>query len=208
MTSSSVPNTTLRRVPGPRLLDAISLLCIVGALTALLWPVGSPSPQAHTSEPLPNTMSVVAADTANDATRDRARADSLVSRVVNGNVFSASRKAPVARFQLPGSASSSQVSDAAQFVAPTSGDTATTAMASGGDGPRLSGLVTMNGERRALLQLRASDGVPSLYRAGDTHAGYRVVSIGPDYVILSSRAGTRTLRLSAPAVPDSLELSR
>jgi hypothetical protein len=71
--------------------------------------------------------------------------------------------------------------------------------------PRLSGIIADGGERRALLQLVAADGAPRLYRIGDVHAGYRVVRIGPDQVVLASRAGTRTLRLSQRAAPDSLE---
>lgn len=203
-----MPNPTHRSVLGPRAIDTVSLVCLIGAIAALVWPVGAPSPRERASDPLPSATGVATDDAANDAARDRARADSLVSRVVQGNVFSASRKAPVSRFQLPGAAASAPMSDTPPFVAPAADDSANAAMSSGGDVPRLSGLVTMNGERRALLQMRVSDGVPSLYRAGDTHAGYRVVSIGSNYVILSSRAGTRTLRLSAPAKPDSLELSR
>ena len=71
--------------------------------------------------------------------------------------------------------------------------------------PHLSGIVAINGERRALLQFIAADESPKLFRVTDSHAGYRIVQIGSDFVVLASRAGTRTLRLSRGAPPDSLE---
>jgi hypothetical protein len=55
--------------------------------------------------------------------------------------------------------------------------------------------------------LAASDGHATLYRAGDVHAGYRIIRIEADYVVLAHRAGTRTLRLSDRR-QDSLEVSR
>jgi hypothetical protein len=72
--------------------------------------------------------------------------------------------------------------------------------------PHLSGIVAEQGERRALLQLVAADGGPRLYREGDVHAGFRILRIGADHVVLSSRTGSRTVRLSPRVTPDSLEM--
>ena len=66
-------------------------------------------------------------------------------------------------------------------------------------------IADQHAENEALLQLTAADESPKLYRVGESHAGYRIVQIGADHVVLASRAGTRSLRLSHRAPPDSLE---
>lgn len=125
--------------------------------------------------------------------------DPLISTVVNGNVFSATRRAPSARFTAPGQSNSD--AQAMSAVTESSASSTTDALSL----PRLSGIVTVDGERRALVQLIARDGAPRLYRVGEVHAGFQIVRIGPDHVVLASRGGTRTLRLSSRATPDSLE---
>ncbi len=125
--------------------------------------------------------------------------DPLITTVVNGNVFSATRRAPSVRFTAPGQASSDMPAMSATAETAPSATTDSLSL------PRLSGIVTVDGERRALVQLTASDGAPHLFGVGDVHAGFRIVRIGPDQVVLASRAGTRTLRLSSRATPDSLE---
>ena len=124
--------------------------------------------------------------------------DSLIAVIVNGNVFSATRKAPRTRFMPP--------NERVPAVGPNpTYDALPPVVASSDSLPMLSGIVSINGERQALLQMSASDEAPKLYRINESHAGYRVVQIGPDMVVLASRAGTRTLRLSHRAPPDSLE---
>ena len=139
--------------------------------------------------------------------------DSLLATIVRGDVFSATRQAPRSRFVVPGQpdpsdaaamAGTAMAGTAMSGTATSSGDAAV-ADTSGDAMPRVFGIITMSGERRALLQLAPSDAVPRLYRAGDAHAGYRVVRVEADRVILSSSTGSRTLRLSSRATPDSLE---
>ena len=149
--------------------------------------------------------------------------DSLLATIVRGDVFSATRQAPRSRFVVPGQpdpsdaaamagtamagtamAGTAMAGTAKAGTATSSGDAAV-ADTSGDAMPRVFGIITMSGERRALLQLAPSDAVPRLYRAGDAHAGYRVVRVEADRVILSSSTGSRTLRLSSRATPDSLE---
>ena len=125
--------------------------------------------------------------------------DSLIAVVVNGNVFSATRRAPTVRFAVPGQTAADIAPMTASMSPAAPGD-------SEGNGlPRLSAIVAMNGERRALLQFVASDGAPRLYRVNDVHRGYRIVRIDSNAVVVASRAGTRTLRLSQRAAPDTLE---
>jgi hypothetical protein len=128
----------------------------------------------------------------------------LITLIVNGNVFSATRKAPVTRFLPPNERAANERAAAvdaspdygAMKAAPVTDDSL----------PALSGIVAINGERQALLQMTAADEAPKLYRINESHGGYRVVQIGPDMVILASRSGTRTLRLARSAPPpDSLE---
>ncbi len=123
--------------------------------------------------------------------------DSLPGAVIRGNIFSATRHAPTVPFSAPGRDGSM---GAATIVASSS-----VASADSSTWPRLSGIVVVSGERRALMQLLQSDGVPQLYRVGDTHGGMRVERVGADFVVLSSRSGTRTLRLSSHPAPDSLQ---
>jgi hypothetical protein len=83
--------------------------------------------------------------------------------------------------------------------------------ASGGDpappdeGPRVVGIVLVNGVRRALNDAGAADSTPRLLAVGDRIAGYRVRRIDAEFVELSSSSGTRTVRLSRRSSPDSSE---
>ena len=121
---------------------------------------------------------------------------SLVSAVIRGNIFSATRHAPTVPFSAPGR----EVSMSTTVAAPAQGVAADSSA-----WPRLSGIVVVGGERRALLQVVESDGVPQLYRVGDAHAGFLIVRVGADAVVLSSKSGTRTLRLSSQPAPDTLK---
>ena len=126
--------------------------------------------------------------------------DTMISAVIRGNVFSATRRAPMVAFAAPGR---DLVTGTSVPGVPSPG----TNTIDVSELPRLSGIVVVSGERRALLQLSDSDGVPRLYRVGDARAGFRVVSVGADFVVLSSSSGSRTLRLSSHAAPDSLKHS-
>lgn len=189
-----------------RVLDVTSIGLLLGAIALWFWPVSLPraasvalagSPEAPTTAP-----DVVGAATTASVSLI-ASTDSLVAAVVDGNVFSATRRAPRARFVVPGQMPADNSSVMMGTVEPAVGDSATGETETY---PRLSGIVAVSGERRALLQLRAADGAPRLYRVGEVHAGYRVVRIDTTLVVLSSRTGTRTVRLSPRVTPDSLEM--
>ena len=187
-----------------RVLDVFAAVCATVAVLLLVWP--TPTGVVATAaarEPVrsPKSASVPPAAAAPPVLAEEAasrESDSLIAVIVNGNVFSATRKAPRARFLPPGERPAVAETPAGYGALPP-------AVASNDSLPMLSGIVAINGERQALLQMTAADEAPKLYRINESHAGYRVVQIGPDLVVLASRAGTRTLRLSHLAPPDSLE---
>ena len=196
-TNASASASAMSRVHGSRWLDGFSVVGLLLAAGLFFAPgfgveftevTGSPSDAAPDSVPM-------ASPTADTDTTSRSQIQSIVS----GNIFSPTRRAPVSRFVAPGLSTSEStpayVSPMAPMVMPDS---------AGERLPRLSAIVAMNGERQALLQLVA-DGAPRLYRMNDVHAGYRIVRIDSNLVVLTSRAGTRTLRLSPRAAPDTLE---
>ena len=127
---------------------------------------------------------------------ERAAADSLRRAIVRTNLFSASRREPSSRFTAPGV----ETAPPTAFVPADSGGPPDDAEA----GPRLFGIVSSAGARRALLQLGGAGAPPRLLREGESYAGVRVVRIAGDRVVLSGSTGTRTLRLSR-SVPDSSE---
>lgn len=202
--SAPVTASAQRRLT--RVLDVATVGLLLGAATLWFWPVSVPGDSSGAIKGEP-----VARATGHDATAPNAAAvvsrvastDSLVAAVVDGNVFSATRRAPRSRFVVPGQELAGNTSVMLGTMEPAVGDS------SAGEAdvyPRLSGIVGASGERRALLQLRAADGAPRLYRVGEVHAGYRVVRIDTTLVVLSSRAGMRTVRLSPRVTPDSLEM--
>ena len=187
-----------RRARSPRWLDGLSAVCAVGALVLLVLPSVS-LVGLNAQREADGALPVTPAPTATLPTTTSlpvAGADSVMRVVVNGNVFSSTRRAPVTRFVVPGSLTPDAPATAA--MPSNAGSNEDDAL------PRLSGIIAMNGERRALLQFATQDGAPRLYRVNDVHAGYRVVRIDMDRVILASATGTRTLRLSSRATPDSL----
>lgn len=120
--------------------------------------------------------------------------DSLAAEeVVMANIFSSKRSPPSTRYQP--TADSMAASGGA-------GDAAAVAMEQTGDAPASSGpvlfgtVVGVNGApSRALLLLDVSKNAPRLYAEGERDGGYRVVSISPRTVVLSSVSGRTTLRL-------------
>jgi hypothetical protein len=187
-----------------RVLDVASVGLLLGAATLWLWPVSLPSGSPVRMESgLAAERDSLAPGVMAGMSSGLAATDSLLATVVSGNVFSATRRAPRTRFVVPGQEAAAPANVMAGTMEPTAGDS----LAGGTEVyPRLSGIVGASGERRALLQLNAADGAPRLYRVGDVHAGYRVVRIDPASVVLSSRTGTRTVRLSPRVTPDSLEM--
>jgi hypothetical protein len=172
----------------PRLLDGASGILAVVALAALAWR-GAPSvpPRAAHLPPAATEQAVLPAD-----------ADSLAARLVATNLFSATRRAPRERFVAPGQ-------DAAGVV-PLPDPTVPSGVTSASDdGPRVVGIVTVNGVRRALIDAGTADSTPRLLAVGDRIAGYRVRRIGAELVELTSSSGTRTVRLSRRSSPDSSE---
>ena len=197
------PSSSVPRVRSTRVLDIFAAACAIVAVLLLMWPTPSGVvPTAAAREParsaVPSAPPLPADVPAPATGAARSDGDSLIAVIVNGNVFSSTRRAPRTRFVPPNERST-------VVESPPSYGASTPEVASDDSLPRLSGIVAINGERRALLQMVAADESPKLYRINESHAGYRVVQIGPDMVVLASRAGTRTLRLSHRAPPDSLE---
>lgn len=211
----ALPAPRTRSARALRWVDVLSASVLVLALGLLGWPLVRPttvmpktgiagddaaaaaraSARASAPASTPATSSVPVVD--------MARADSLAQRAVAANVFSASRRAPVSRFVMPGQPSSVSPTMVPSMLPDSTADAATL---TGEVFPRLTGIVVMNGERLALLQLSANDGSPRLYRAGEQHGRVRVVRIEATHVLLSGPAGSRVLRLDARATPDSLEI--
>ncbi len=193
-------------------MNVVALLMMVAA--AIVWLVPD-APVAPSSAPARTEQSGTLAVGAPASLA----ADSLIATIVNGNMFSATRRAPTTRFVVPGSGASvvSEAPMGAAVVPMTGADSSGQAgqSAEAESMPRLSGIVALNGEWRALLQLSSADGGATLYRVGDEHAGYRIARILADRVELRSAAGTRTLYLTSPVrsapsrgKPDSSEVSR
>ncbi len=193
---------TLRRVHPTRWLDVVSVSVAVIALLLLLlkdMPFSMELTTDSTSAARRPSTSAFGLSNMPASTIAMSGQDSLVGLVVNGNVFSATRRAPVTRFVVPGQ-TAMDANPTMPGIPPAGAEVSEEdAM------PRLSAIVALNGERLALLQFAASDGAPRLYRVNDMRAGYRVVRIETDRVVLASRAGTRTLRLSQRATPDAPE---
>lgn len=181
-TSAKTPLPQRRFTPAALYITALALVA-VGAVALLL-----PAPALPMRE-----MRVVSADST--APRDRAdrqaRGDSLATRIVNSNLFSASRRAPRDRFVLPGQEPVPSSIPSPMVDVPY-------------DAPVLQGVMVVDGVRRALLRFPGTDSVPRIVVVGERVAGYRVRSLGSDRVELSSSGGTRTVRLVRRSSADSL----
>lgn len=121
-----------------------------------------------------------------------ASGDSVREVIVATNLFSGARRAPRERFLLPGTESVADVPPAPLPFGASAPDA----------GPRLFGIVQVDGAARALVQL-ANDSTPRLVMVGDRMGPWRVVRIGADRVDMQSSSGTRTLRLSRRSPSDS-----
>jgi hypothetical protein len=176
----------------PVVWDRVTMVLVLAAAALLVWPVRSDLPRTTND-------TAAGADRIADGTAQLpsalavASVDSLVARAIGGNVFSASRTAPTTAFVMPGQSLGATTLD---------GSVADSVMVPGSL-PRLSGIVSTGGERRALVQFSERDGAPRLYRVGEGASGFRIQRIGTDVVVLSGRAGVRTLRLVPPSARDS-----
>jgi hypothetical protein len=122
-------------------------------------------------------------------------ADSATSILVATNLFSGSRRAPRERFRVPGLAADD---------VPTTAMLDSTSTSSVATGPQLYGIVSLDGQTRALVQI-ASDSTPRLVAEGARLGSWRVGRIGADRIELLSSSGTRIVRLSRRSTPDSAE---
>src|SRR5688500_17789602 len=198
---------TLRRA-----MDATSALLVVTAIALVLWPVSAPNADGN----LPDAVELsLPAGAAMPSFPGSASSDSIITGIVRGNVFSASRRAPTTRFVPPGSESAPPMATMpGAYVTPAEGGSGgisngvVSDSASGNtDGvPALYGIVSVDGARRALLSLRAGE-APRLFGVGERHAGYRVSAIENDRVVVQTARGSRTLRMTRPASRDSSEKS-
>ncbi|WP_411280585.1 hypothetical protein [Gemmatimonas sp.] len=177
---------------GYRVLDAFAVVCAVLTVIMLVWPATTIVVPAEIRLPPTGGASSLA------SSNTGATIESVRYEIVRTNAFSASRKAPTARFVAPGSEPTPPM--------PSTLDAGAGAFAPAdvGAGPRLFGIVSVDGSLRALLQARSASEPPRLLGVGESSGGVRVVRIGRDRVVISSSSGTRTLRLSR-VVPDSSE---
>ncbi len=185
-----------------RVLNALSLVTVVGAVALLVWPTRA----IITPTPIAPASTARNAGSGPSASWPSGALDSTAAQVVDGNLFSASRRAPTRAFVPPGMDGST--------VSTNDGDASVTMESTGNainptsgvrDGLQLFGIVSQDGTRRALLQLPGTDAIPYLMAVGERRAGYRVVSIATTHVVVISSAGSRTLRLTPRTSPDSLE---
>ncbi len=194
-----VDRVTLQR--NSALAGAADVVQVTLTAHAPLWRTdGAAVTATSTVTPLTAWRSDLQPSSSASLTPNVAAMQNAAERVIQGNVFSPTRRAPSVAFVEPGRADATAT--AAAPVAPMATDTAPRLTA---DFPVLSGIVTVNGERQALLQLRADDGAPRLYRMGSAHAGYQLLAIERDAVILSGPTGRRTLRLSTRSASASRE---
>jgi len=179
---------------GYRVLDAFAVVCGVLTVIMLVLPASTTVVPAEIRLPATRGASSLASSSTG------ATMDSVRREIVRTNAFSASRKEPTARFVAPGSEPTPPMSAAfdagvgAGAFAPAEADA----------GPRLFGIVSVDGALRALLQVRSASEPPRLLGVGESSSGVRVMRIARDRVVISSSSGTRTLRLSR-VVPDSSE---
>lgn len=176
--------TTLWR----RVLDRCAVVLVAAALGVAAWPITVPT--APSLDP-PFSDSPAALP----AGAKMRRNDSIRDAVVRGNVFSASRRAPQARYMAPGQARDPVLMASADPSDLPSEDAGTSF-------PQLLGIVSQDGVLFGMLQVRDSV-PPRLVRAGDVLEGVRVRRLTRELIVLSTANGTRTVRLSRDAASDS-----
>ncbi len=181
---------------GSRVLDALAAMC--GVLTVVMLVL----PASTTVVPAEIRVSAARGVPSRSSHSTGAAIDSVQREIVRTNAFSARRKAPTARFVAPGSEATPPMPSA--FDAGEGAGAGAFAPAEVDAGPRLFGIVSVDGSLRALLQVRSASEPPRLLGVGESSGGVRVVRIAGDRVVISSSSGTRTLRLSR-VVPDSSE---
>lgn len=196
-----------------RAMDGLSALFALAAMALAFWPVRE---NAESGASAPPSLTAVARARGEASGREPV-VDSTAAGIVQGNVFSSSRRAPAVRFMPPGSDGAvASAADAARMsAAANAAYGAAVPMppepGAGPDGvpdavPALYGIVGIEGVRHALLLLRGGE-PPRLFAVGDRHAGYRISAIERDRVVLATSRGSRTLRLTPSASRDSSENS-
>lgn len=166
---------------------------LAGAVAAAGWWLPAGTDVTAGASVLPSRVAVATPAATDDGA-------SVVDAVVSQNLFSATRSAPATRWTPPGLETPPMPADqpVLDSVAslPMAGDS-TMADAV----PALYGTVIGDAAPRALLRLADDDVAPRLYRVGDRHGGWRVVSIARDRVVLAGAGGSRTLQLLSTPEP-------
>lgn len=161
-------------------------LIMVAALVlgggALLW---RPSLDAELPDEAEGTL---AADSSPSFPGVPAARAADASRIVDNNLFAASRQAPTRRYNPAQSASPEAGVDPGLTMEPTFA----------GEVPSLLGTAIDALGARALLQPSASDSSAKFYRVGERIGAYRVQRIEAGRVILSGPSGRVTLELLKP----------
>ena len=196
-------NDALRRLRSPGAIDVLSVLLVLAAVAARFAPLGEVTADAERAErasaawirePVEGSATPVAARSGDSTT---------FAGIVRTNLFSPTRRAPATRFVSPmGSASATDVpaTDASAGMSEPSSMAASENAPTGDYGPTVYGIVSVDGERRALIALLA-DRPPQLLRVGDRQGAFRVLSIEQDRVRVQTPGGVRTLRLQRAAPP-------
>jgi hypothetical protein len=167
-------------------LRALTALFVVIALGALLWPSSAPraeiAPAGLDAAPTKRSASVAAADQSTRA-------------IIAGNIFSASRTAPRARYNP------FEPDPVAVEPAFGNGVIDSPAIPDEDAVPRLFGIVVGPAGTTALMRLDPQQSEAQLYREGDRGGVYRVVKVTQQSVTLSGPRGQTVLQLKRPEGP-------
>ncbi len=179
-------STRLRLVP---ILQAVTVTGLIAAAALFAWPPNT------TVAPLAPTLPALAAAVPLMSTTTSA----LTGTIVNANVFSLTRKAPVDRtFVAAPTEPQTELTPSGSYTANGGiGDSLSTPDSD--PVPHLYGVVDGPQGAAALLRLDAARRGSRLFHLGEGAAGYRVRSIGADRVELDGPTGAIILTLSAKA---------
>jgi hypothetical protein len=189
-----------------RLLDGVTVVALLAAFVLYALPVQPAQPHATavaSTDAVPSAQSFeAAAASAQQLASYASSASENATRVVNANILSGTRRAPVSRYVSPDAVPTADFSMPSVF-APSPTATASDGATAEAEVPALYGIINANGTWRALLKLEESDAGPVLLAEGDRRGSYRVVSIRSNVVVVAGGSGQRTLRLSRSATGDS-----
>lgn len=206
------------RIPASALADALLALALAMAAVGaalLVWRPAPRVPELRPSVPPPPAPARAAPASADAA---------LEAAVVRGNLFSPARTPPRVRYLPPDAGGVGGAPE--PFAEPTPGSPAEPPPPRGpDDAPQFYGTVIGPPPEgaRALLRLDGRAPGARLYAEGEGAAGWRVVRVEPERVVLAGAGGRVTLRLpqpgararadsaaprAVPATPDSLDPPR